>query len=65
MTTGDINEVFQIRTSAPSRFLHSDKEILDYIKYCINISEIFAEIKGRKDNGKKRSCNEGSQAERN
>ncbi len=63
MTTGDINEVFQMRTSTPSRFLHSDKEILDYIKYCINISEIFAEIKGRKDNGEKRSCDEGSQAE--
>lgn len=64
MTTKDINEVFQMKTSTPSRFLHSDKEILDYIKYCINILEIFAEIKGRKDNGEKRSCDEGSQTER-
>ena len=65
MTTRDINEVFQMRASTPSRFLHSDKEILDYIKYCINISEIFAEINGRKDNGEKRSCDERSQEERN
>lgn len=64
MTTRDINEVFQMRASTPSRFLHSDKEILDYIKYCINISEIFAEINGRKDNGEKRSCDERSQTER-
>lgn len=47
MTTGDINEVFQMKTSAPSRFLRSDKEILEYIKFCINISEISAEINGR------------------
>ncbi len=65
MTTKDINEVFQIRTSAPSRFLRSDKEILEYIKFCINISEIFAETNGRKNNGEKRSYDEGSQTERN
>ena len=35
MTTGDINEVFQMKTSTPSRFLRSDKEILEYIKFCI------------------------------
>lgn len=64
MTTRDINEVFQMKTSAPSRFLRSDKEILEYIKFCINISEISAEIKGRKNNGEKRSCDEGSQEER-
>ena len=64
MTTGDINEVFQMKTSTPSRFLRSDKEILEYIKFCINISEISAEIKGRKNNGEKRSCDEGSQTER-
>lgn len=63
MTTGDINEVFQMKTSTPSRFLRSDKEILEYIKFCINISEISAE-KGRKNNGEKRSCDEGSQEER-
>lgn len=63
MTTGDINEVFQMGTSIPSRFLRSDKEILEYIKFCIKISKISAEIKGRKDNGEERSCDEGSQAE--
>lgn len=36
MTTGDINEVFQMKTSAPSRFLRSDKEILEYIKFCVD-----------------------------
>ena len=64
MTTRDINEVFQMKTSTPSRFLRSDKEILEYIKFCINISEISVEIKGRKNNGEKRSCDEGSQTER-
>ena len=63
MTTRDINEVFQMKTSTPSRFLRSDKEILEYIKFCIDIKEISAEIKGRKNNGEKRSCDEGSQAE--
>jgi len=44
MTTQQIFDVFGIKTSAPIRVLKDDKEILEFIDFCIGVGHVFQDV---------------------
>lgn len=44
MTTQQIFDVFGLKTSAPVRVLKDDKEILEYIDFCVGVGKVFQDV---------------------
>lgn len=41
MTTTQIMKQFEISSSAPDRVLRNDEEILDFIRHCVTVYDMF------------------------
>ena len=44
MTTQQIFDVFGIKTFAPVRVLKDDKEILEFIDFCVGVDNVFQDV---------------------